>query len=152
MGVRFDPDFAFIKVHKNIKNYRQESKLSTWIASIAWKTSIDYVRKKSRSKIDFTDEPEALEGNTLVNPYYDLQQMDFKSIIKDVMVKLPKQYQVVLSLFYLEEFSLSEINEITEMPIGTIKSYLSRARNVFKKELEKLHGSGAVNLLYNEKL
>jgi RNA polymerase sigma-70 factor (ECF subfamily) len=52
--------------------------------------------------------------------------------------ELPVHYRTVLTLFHLEEFSYKEIEEITEMPEGTIKSYLSRARKILKEKLEKV--------------
>jgi RNA polymerase sigma-70 factor (ECF subfamily) len=52
--------------------------------------------------------------------------------------KLPVQYRTVLTLFHLEEFSYKEVEEITGMPEGTIKSYLSRARKLLKDKLEKV--------------
>ncbi len=51
---------------------------------------------------------------------------------------LPVHYRTVLTLYHLEEFSYKEIEEITEMPEGTIKSYLSRARKILKEKLEKV--------------
>ena len=52
--------------------------------------------------------------------------------------QLPVNYRTVLTLFHLEEFSYKEIEEITGMPEGTIKSYLSRARKLLKGKLEKV--------------
>ncbi|WP_430935109.1 RNA polymerase sigma factor [Saccharicrinis sp. 156] len=141
---------VFVKVYKNIKSYRKESKLSTWIASIAWKTSIDFTRKKKRSRVEFTEEPELFDEIDYVNSFEQLKQKELKQLVQEVVSSLPVHYQTVLSLFYLEEFSLAEIHEITEMPLGTIKSYLSRARALFKTELERVHGSDAINLLYKE--
>lgn len=51
---------------------------------------------------------------------------------------LPVNYRTVLTLFHLEEFSYKEIEEITGMPEGTIKSYLSRARKILKGKIEKV--------------
>ncbi|MGQ1787725.1 RNA polymerase sigma factor [Saccharicrinis sp. GN24d3] len=141
---------VFVKVYKNIKSYRKESKLSTWIASIAWKTSIDFTRKKKRSRVEFTEEPELFDEIDYVNSFEQLKQKELKQLVQEVVSSLPVHYQTVLSLFYLEEFSLAEIHEITEMPLGTIKSYLSRARALFKTEQERVHGSDAINLLYKE--
>ncbi|SMO66619.1 RNA polymerase sigma-70 factor, ECF subfamily [Saccharicrinis carchari] len=142
---------VFIKVYKNIKNYRAESKLSTWIASIAWKTSIDFVRKKSRAKINFTDEPQNYERARHNLTRDNLNQSDMVQVVKSVLSNLPGHYQSVLSLFYLEEFSLAEIHDISGMPIGTIKSYLSRARGMFRNEIEKLYGKDAIEMLYEDK-
>ncbi len=140
---------VFIKVYKSIKSYRNESKLSTWIASIAWKTSIDYIRKKTRDKIDYTDDIKLFEQVSDKNLFERVSQNELKEIVKQVLELLPGHYQAVLSLFYLEEFSINEIKEITNIPIGTIKSYLSRARGLFRTELEKLHGSEILDSLLN---
>ena len=51
---------------------------------------------------------------------------------------LPVNYRTVLTLYHLEEFSYKEIEKITGMPEGTIKSYLSRARKLLKGKLEKV--------------
>ena len=51
------------------------------------------------------------------------------------MEELPQHYRVVLTLFYLEEFSYKEIEEVTGMPEGTVKSYLARARNMLREKL-----------------
>ena len=141
---------VFIKVYKNIKSYRRESKLSTWVASIAWKTSIDHVRKTQRRKIDFMDETGKLDPGLSEDVFERIRKNELKRIVSNAITKLPPQYQTVLSLFYIEEFSLIEINEITQMPMGTIKSYLSRARTIFKSELLKQHGANAKELLNND--
>ena len=56
----------------------------------------------------------------------------------DLIESLPVNYRTVLTLFHLEEFSYKEIEQITGMPEGTIKSYLSRARKMLKEKLEKV--------------
>ncbi len=63
--------------------------------------------------------------------------------------KLPVQYRTVLTLFHLEEFSYREIEEITEMPEGTIKSYLSRARKLLKDQMEKMTETEKTNIFTN---
>lgn len=141
---------VFIKVYKNIKSFRKESKLSTWIASIAWKTSIDFIRRTKRKKIDFTDHIELFESGMDNNVLKSIRQTEMKKVISDTLAKLPSQYQSVLSLYYLEEFSYTEMQEITKMPLGTIKSYLNRARNIFKATIIENNGEEAINLLYKD--
>jgi len=60
--------------------------------------------------------------------------------------ELPVHYRTVLTLYHLEEFSYNEIEEITEMPEGTIKSYLSRARKLLKEKLEKVVETEKTNI------
>jgi RNA polymerase sigma-70 factor (ECF subfamily) len=142
---------VFIKVYKNIKQFRKESKLSTWIASIAWKTAVDFVRKKSRNKLNFSDKLEAFES-LVPGTYSDLmERKEMKDMVHEIIVRLPLHYQTVLTLYYLEEFSYDEMVEITGMPLGTIKSYLNRAKKFFKCLIEQVHGKEAISFLYNDK-
>ncbi len=142
---------VFIKIYKNIKQYRKESKLSTWIASITWKTTIDFNRKRTRHKINYTDELEVFENLTFtINK--NGSESELKTIVRETINKLPPHYKTVLTLFYLEEFSYPEIEEITSMPLGTIKSYLNRARKTFREIIENDLGYEVTNLLYNENI
>lgn len=142
---------VFMKVFKSLKSFKGDSKLSTWIASIAYKTCADAHKKKRKNKVDVSEHIDVLESSSYNNIQDQVSGMDMKKIIQDIVSKLPPNYQTVLSLHYFEEFSLVEINEITNMPIGTIKSNLSRARLMFKEIAGKLYGSEAMHLLLEDK-
>jgi RNA polymerase sigma-70 factor (ECF subfamily) len=58
-------------------------------------------------------------------------------MVHKVVDTLPVQYRTVITLFHLEEFSYHEIEEITGMPEGTVKSYLNRARAMVRAQLEQ---------------
>ena len=124
---------VFILVHKTIGKFRFESKLSTWIARIAYVTAINYLRKYRKNKttdsqIDhfhFTDE----------NPQNLLSKKEESNYVNMLINQMPEQYKTVLTLYHLNEFSYQEIEEITQMPEGTIKSYLFRARKLLKEKL-----------------
>lgn len=131
---------VFVKVFKELKRFRGESKLSTWIATIAYNTSISYVRKQKRRGEQLYDEELPLtrkETDESVSPFV-VEEEEAKRILMKMIEQLPEHYRTVLTLFHLEEFSYKEIEEITGMPEGTIKSYLSRARKLLKRKLEKL--------------
>jgi len=126
---------VFIKVHKSLARFNFESKLSTWIARIAYLTAITHLRKEQRMKTDglpddienfhFTDDdPETLYNKKQTAVYID-------KLIK----QLPERYATVLTLYHLNEFSYTEIAEITKMPEGTVKNYLFRARQILKNKL-----------------
>ncbi len=131
---------VFIKVFKTLGKFRGESKLSTWIATIACNTAITHLRKKSRrGELSYNEEPKliGMEADTGLN-----QQVVEKEEIKKHLLKLietlPVHYRTVLTLYHLEEFSYREIVDITGMPEGTIKSYLNRARMILKGKMEKI--------------
>lgn len=131
---------VFIKVFRKMKRFRGESRLSTWIATIAYNTSISHVRKQVRRGEQSYDETPALialERDGGLNQKV-VEREEAKKILMEMIERLPVNYRTVLTLFHLEEFSYKEIEEITGMPEGTIKSYLSRARKLLKGKLEKV--------------
>lgn len=139
---------VFIKVFRKMKRFRGESRLSTWIATIAYNTSISHVRKLARRGEQlYEDNPAviALERDESLNQKV-VEKEEAKKILMEMIESLPVNYRTVLTLFHLEEFSYKEIEEITGMPAGTIKSYLSRARKLLKGKLEKVVESEKTNI------
>ena len=139
---------VFIKVFRKMKRFRGESRLSTWIATIAYNTSISHVRKMARRGEQlYEDNPTliASERDESLNQKV-VEKEEAKKILMEMIESLPVNYRTVLTLFHLDEFSYKEIEEITGMPEGTIKSYLSRARKLLKGKLEKVVESEKTNI------
>ncbi|MCF6357702.1 MAG: RNA polymerase sigma factor [Draconibacterium sp.] len=139
---------VFIKVFRKLKRFRGESRLSTWIATIAYNTSISHVRKQvRRGEQSYDDNPvliAQIRDESLNQKVVEKEEA--KKILMEMIESLPVNYRTVLTLFHLEEFSYKEIEEITGMPEGTIKSYLSRARKLLKEKLEKVVKSEKTNI------
>lgn len=131
---------VFIKVFKTLKRFRGDSKLSTWIAKIAYNTAITHIRKQQRrGEISYSEKPALISAKR--DPGLNqkiVEQEEAKKYLLQLIETLPVNYRTVLTLFHLEEFSYKEIEEITSMPEGTIKSYLSRARKILKGKIEKI--------------
>ena len=131
---------VFLKVYQNLKSFNFQSKFSTWIATIAYRQSINYLKKKKKVFVnDFdVEHPQQLESGFIDNqtPESLFSQKDTKSLVHGLIEKLPVQYRTVLTLFHLEEMSYQEIVEITGMPEGTVKNYLFRARKLLKEKLK----------------
>lgn len=130
---------VFIKVYKKLPDFRQESKLSTWIGTIAYRESIDFLRKKGESVNDFQhlnekDFSSLIESENPENIKTRSERIDY---VKRLINELPPVFRTVLSLYHIEEMSYKEIEEITQLPEGTIKSYLHRARQLLKEKLIK---------------
>jgi RNA polymerase sigma-70 factor (ECF subfamily) len=126
---------VFLKVYQNLGKYRNECKLSTWIATIAYNTSINYLRKFKKGNEVNQDDSVSLRNLTdFVN--HDYEQKDLHRYIREQIENLPIHYRTVLTLFHLEEFSYQEIEQITGMPEGTVKSYLFRAKALLKEKLK----------------
>lgn len=127
---------VFIKVHKNINKFEFKSKLSTWIARIAYLTAINYLKKYRKfSYNEFSEEIENYHF-TEDNPEKITEKKDTANYVNQLIEQMPEQYRIVLTLYHLNEFSYQEIEDITAMPEGTIKSYLFRGRKLLKEKLE----------------
>ncbi len=144
---------VFLKVYQNLGKYRNECKLSTWIATIAYNTSINYLRKFKKS-----DEA-SLDDKAILDKLTDFRQDDYETAdlhryIREQIELLPVQYRTVLTLYHLEEFSYQEIEQITGMPEGTVKNYLFRAKALLKEKLKFVVNESSLKLakeITNEK-
>ena len=127
---------VFLKVYQNLGKYRSECKLSTWIATIAYNTSINYLRKFKKGDTISSDELPFASNISDNNKAIDFERTDLHQYVRIQIDLLPVQYRTVLTLFHLEEFSYQEIEQITGMPEGTVKSYLFRAKALLKEKLK----------------
>ena len=127
---------VFIKVYQQINEFRGESRFSTWIASIAYHQCLNHLRKKRRlNEITYDEDASVnyLKADTTTEQI--IENNETKRLLKQVVESLPLAYRTVITLFYLDEFSYTEIEQITGMPEGTVKSNLFRARAILKEKL-----------------
>lgn len=129
---------VFIKVYQNLSNFQYESKLSTWIAKIAYNTCINFLKKKKVPLFnDLSSEGEFIESYRCVqnSPDKCAEESDLFLRLENEINKLPIQFRTILTLYHLNEMSYAEIAEIMGLPVGTVKSYLFRARKLLKEQL-----------------
>jgi RNA polymerase sigma factor (sigma-70 family) len=133
----------YLKAYKNLPGFRFGSKLSTWIAQIAYNTCLDHVRKKKLVLQDnFNDEDkEELQGNIILsaepNANAGIFRKELSAILKAEIEKLSPIHKTLITLYHNEEMSYEEIAQVTQLPEGTLKSYLFRARKALKNSLSK---------------
>ncbi len=134
---------VFFTVYKNIKNFRSESKLSTWIYRIAVNRSLNHIRKRKYVKIFSKADLE--EGNDINNfPAGENSSADFRVISKEKMRiilkaldKLPSNQKTAFTLFNLKDFTYEEIAEIMDCSIPAVESRIHRAKMNLQKRLVK---------------
>lgn len=127
---------VFVKVYRGIAGFEQKSKLSTWIARIAYFTAINYLKKHKK-----TDAYDDLETAVTIEAKADgpdelLIKKNTEEYLSELISSLPEQYRLILTLYHLEEFSIQEIHETTGIVKGTIKSHLFRARKMLKEKIK----------------
>ena len=127
---------VFIKVYKNLHSFHFQSRLSTWIAAIAYRTALNYVRDRPKeSSIDNIAFLETIPVTDL-DPVTLAEKKDLNNYIQRLVLQLPAQYRIILVLYHVDEFSYLEIADILGMPEGTVKNYLFRARRLLKDKLK----------------
>lgn len=128
---------VFIKVYQKLSTFSFQSKLSTWIATIAYRTALNYLKQRNKMLTDDIEEGHVasqLDADN-ITPEHLFERKDLHKFIHQQIEKLPPQYRVVLTLYHLEGMNYAEIEEITGMPEGTVKNYLFRARKLLKDQL-----------------
>ncbi len=144
---------VYLKVYNNLNGFKFESKLSTWIAQIAYNSCINYLGKKKPESIsdkfnDYDDDEQIISDVNVGNEssYYQVEKKiqgdELKQILEKEIDKLSPVYKTLITLFHNEEMSYEEIAAITQLPEGTIKNYLFRARRILKNSLLKKYNSG----------
>ncbi len=127
---------VFLKVFDKISEFNFQSRLSTWIATIAYRHAINHMRKQ---KMEFAEWPEdetwAEKFVEAEDPEEILSEKDLEEWVIKLIEQLPVQYKSVLTLYHLEGMNYAEIGLVTEMPEGTVKNYLFRARNLLKEKV-----------------
>jgi RNA polymerase sigma-70 factor (ECF subfamily) len=122
---------VFIKVYKGLSHFRGDAKFSTWIYRIARNEAINAARKKV-----ITGQPveeTVIESPVGSRPDEQFHQKAERSHLEGYLARLDENYRTVLELRYLGERSYAEIGEAMELPIGTVKSYIHRAKIELKR-------------------
>ncbi len=135
---------VFLKVYEKLGEFTFQSKLSTWIATIAYRHGINHLRKK---KIEIRELPEGDEREQFIsaeNVEEDFSDQQSDAMVMRLIDQLPPQYKAILTLYHVQAMSYPEIVEITGMPEGTVKNYLFRARQLLKEKVKKYLGKEEV--------
>lgn len=140
---------AFIKVFNALDRYNPERKFSSWIFKIAHNTAIDQLRKKELDTLSIDGSPhatsaEAVEASAIVpvssdeDPEQYTSSREIGAHIEAAIGTLRPEYRTVIVLWHVEGRPYDEIAEIMELPLGTVKTYIHRARNELRKKLAHL--------------
>ena len=131
---------VFLKVYENLGGFKFESKLSTWIARIAYNTCLNHLEKKKLPLFnDLTSDERSLDtvpGN-IPGPHELAQGKELSVLLRSEIDKLPVHYRTVLTLYHLDQMSYNEISEIMSLPEGTVKSHLFRATHFMREVLQE---------------
>lgn len=141
---------AFGKAFNRLAQYTPNYAFSTWLFKIASNNCIDFIRKKKKNVLSIDNKFESDEGDSLTIDLKSQMLDPEESIIKkqkivlmhEVVSKLKPRYRELIELRYFKEYSYEEIAEQLEIPLGTVKAQLFRAReflyNIMKNSKGKI--------------
>lgn len=140
---------TFVKVLNALDSYRPEFKFSSWIFKIANNAAIDHLRRRQLDTLSLEGSPEAttperVEATALQladrteTPLAELEARELGSAIEQAIGRLRPEYRSCIILRHIEGRPYEEIAEILDLPLGTVKTYIHRARNELKDMLGPL--------------
>lgn len=129
---------AFLKAFRSLEKFRKDSKFSTWFYKIVVNSSLSRTRSKKPelSSIDEDDIADVVV-ESVESAYRSLDLSDQKKFIHHALEELGIEDRLLLTLYYLNENSIDEITEITNITQDNVKMKLHRARNKMYKILNK---------------
>ncbi len=138
---------VYLKAFRSLANFKFEAKLSTWIGQITYNTCLYHLEKKKLVLLDNlyggnNSEEESLENinNKAVDIFTNdtqasIFQKQLSKILDSEIENLSPIYKTLIALYHSSEMSYDEIAQITQLPEGTVKNYLFRARKALKNNL-----------------
>jgi len=139
---------AFGKAFRNLHQYTPNFAFSTWLFRIATNNAIDFIRKKKNNTFSIDKSFDDGDGGEYkvdlksdeLDPEENLIKKQKGILIKDVVDSLKPRYKELIELRYYQELSYEEISLKLNIPIGTVKALLFRAREVLYNILKDTHG------------
>jgi RNA polymerase sigma-70 factor, ECF subfamily len=140
---------TFIKALNAIESYRPEFKFSSWIFKIANNAAIDHLRRRELDTLSLdgsphAETPEAMQATALQigarqeTPLDTVEAKELGSEIEAAIGRLRPEYRSCILLRHVEGRAYEEIAEILDLPLGTVKTYIHRARNELRVALAHL--------------
>jgi RNA polymerase sigma factor (sigma-70 family) len=139
---------AFAKAFNSLPKFDSKYAFSTWLFRIATNNCIDFIRKKRVNTVSIDTPYENDEGDNMsfdirdpdLNPDDIMLRKQRKEYLQMAVEKLPEKYKLLVDLRYFQELSYEEVADELELPLGTVKAQLFRARELLAEELKHLEG------------
>lgn len=135
---------AFVKAFNNLNTYSNNYAFSTWLYRIATNHTIDYLRKKKLKTLSINEPVKTREGEMKMQlPDHDAKadrgiiRKQRQEMVREAIDDLPEKYRKVIEMRHMEEKSYQEIADVLDLPLGTVKAHIFRARELLYKALKE---------------
>jgi len=137
---------AFAKAFNSIEKFDATYAFSTWLFRIATNNCIDFIRKKRIQTVSIDQPMEGDDGSNIrfdvkdenLDPNQTMLKKQRKKYLNMAIERLPEKYRTLVELRYFRELSYEEVAQELEIPLGTVKAQLFRARELLSQELKNI--------------
>ena len=127
---------VFLRVHRTVEDFRGEAKLSTWLYAITSRLCLNRLGSGERRMAREGEESlERLRGDA--DPAAHVERIELEAALQRAITELPEERRIVVVLRDFEGLSYEEIAAALDLPLGTVRSRLHRARTDLKEKLER---------------
>jgi RNA polymerase sigma-70 factor, ECF subfamily len=139
---------VFVRAFRHLASFDATHKFSNWILRIARNAAIDAMRRREPESVPLDDaEDRASPVDTIAAPAGEdgprrLERQEAARALEAALARLRPEYREVIILRYHDELTYDEIAEVTDLPMGTVKSFLHRARAEMAAEMVKAGWKG----------
>ena len=134
---------SFIKAFRNLASYDLAHPFITWLFKIAHNTAIDFMRAKKPQALSIDDDDNPIEVEDAGHSLEKVLDLTFqKKLIEKLLAAIPPLYREALILRHQEGLDYEKISQILQIPEGTVKIRLFRARDILKRKLEAMGFEG----------
>jgi len=123
---------AFFKAFRALRTFRPGAKFSTWIFTIAYHACCDRLARRKR----YTGDELPDRADPAAGPQEQAESADEARRLRVAIDALPEKYRTVITLFHLQNKQYEEIAQVLDLPMGTVKTHLFRAKDLLRKALE----------------
>ncbi len=135
---------AFVAAYRAIASFDISRTFLPWLLKIATNLSIDHLRRKQSQTVPL-DSLEAIEIQWNEDPLEAAEASELCQLIEQLVTQLPARYSAAVTLYYTQDLTYSEVAGILDIPMGTVKTYLHRGREMLKTRLQAVL-SGSVKV------
>ena len=137
---------AFIRVFNSIHTFRGDANFTTWVYRIVTNVFLDERKKSKAHRQTSLDDFIELEENSVSRQFEDegpapeeiVETKERDKAVQNAINSLPEYQRIIVTLYHTQNLSYEDIAEVLQLPIGTVKSRLNRARLALKEKLENM--------------
>ncbi len=132
---------TFLRAYAKLNTFQLGRRFSPWLFRIVSNLCINWKNRQKRreASMDLLSEAKKLFPDTSVDLFFQIERNELQTRLQQEILALPVRYRLVFTLRYLEAHSCRDIAEMLDMPEGTVKTYLFRARRILKEKLKNFY-------------